>query len=256
MIVGFIRKPVQKPRRVQPECPVRLYSYLCSVEKRSGAHCVQLRFVNCSAKKVDSLFLRICGVGKDGEICYTLEALPLTGCGAEPRSVFGEERLMILPSAEIAELEITVQWVLFSDGMLWKRLPAHRLDSPEALGMVQCICGMWNAAEAESCAFCARPVAPSMPLQHELTVTSRIQGEYIPVPELSMEEFESMMQETAAVLRSMQEETEPEEEDDGSVVMEEETSNKGSRSIWVMLCIIVLLILAAAGILYYKGYFG
>lgn len=253
MIAAFIPKPVQKPRRLQPDCPVRLYSYLCSAEERSGVQCVQLRLVNCADKQVDSLFLRICGIGKNGEICYTLQNMPLTGCWAEPRRVFGENRRILLPSAEIAELEITVERVLFADGMLWKRLPAHRLDSPEALGMVRCACGMWNEAHGEHCGFCMRPVAPFEPVQEEATET----GDYVPVPELSMEEFESMMQETAAVLRSMQEQTEPQEDEPHCASeTEEEATAKRGRAIWIMLCIFAVLALVTLGALYYKGYFG
>ncbi len=265
MVAGFVRKPMQKPRRIQPACPVRLYSYLCSVEKRSGVRCVQLRFVNCSDRQVESLFLRICGLGKKGEICYTLESVPMANCAAEPRSVFGEERLIFLPSAEIAELEITVEWVLFSDGMLWKRLPEHPFDSPEALGMVQCACGMWNGEER--CDFCARPVhLPAVqapvpkkqpePLQHTPPDEEK-EAEDFSIPDLSVEEFESMMQETAFVLRSMQGETESYEEDEEFFDEEEESlPNTSNRSMWVMLAMIAVLALLTVAILYEKGYFG
>ncbi len=258
MIAAFIRKPIQKPKKLQPDCPVRLYSYMCSVEQRSGAHCVQLRFVNCAAKQVDSLFLRIRGVGTNGDICYTMESVPLASCYAQPRTVFGERRRLSLPSIAVAELEITVEWVLFSDGMLWKRLPSHRFDSPEDLGMVRCACGMWNEADADHCSFCIHPVASSAPLQNTQTEMKLTEGEYLSVPELSMEELESMMQETAAVLRSMQEEGESvaEEDDDGSAVIEEEIPNKGNHTIWILVCIMVVLALVTAGVLYSKGYFG
>ena len=209
MFPAMISKAMQKPRRLQPDCPARLYSYMCSVEQRSGLHSVQLRFVNCSEQKVDSLFLRICGIGEDGNPLYTMESVPLAGCAAEPRSVFGETRRLVLPSVAVAELEITVEWVLFSDGMLWKRLPTHRFDTPEALEMVRCACGMWNSAEAECCDFCAeavgRPAEPE-PMVEEPEEEAEPPVAVIPVPELSMEELERIMPETAALLRSMQEE--------------------------------------------------
>lgn len=256
MIAGFVRKPMQKPKRIQPDCPVRLYSYLCSVEKRSGAHCLQLRLVNGADRRVESLFLRISGLDGDGKACYTLESVPMANCAAEPHGVFGEDRTIFLPSVEVAELEITVEWVIFSDGMLWKRLPEHRFDTPEALGMAQCTCGMWNGEGR--CGYCARPVVQpvAQPVQ-EAPLTPEIEeDDAFSMPEWSKEDFESMMQETAFVLRGMQEETELEEDEDFFEEEEETPPKVSNRGIWTMLAIVAALALLAAAILYEKGYFG
>ena len=271
MIGEFIRKPVQKPRKIQPDCPVRLYSYVCSVEEHGRAHCVQLRLVNCTEREVESLFLRICGLGTDGSLCYRLESVPLARCMGAPRSAFGEERLIFLPSAEIAELEITVEWVLFSDGMIWKRLPEQRFDSHEALEMVRCACGMWKGDEKEPCGFCDRPagapaVLPLEPTEELLPSEKPVEKpllperhfEAFPVPELSLSEIESTMKETASVLRSMQEDGEPlqEEQEEPSAPTEEELPPSGNHGIWIMLAIVAVLAVVTAFVLYQKGYFG
>jgi hypothetical protein len=261
MIAEFIRKPVQKPRKIQPDCPVRLYSYVRSVEEYGRAHCVQLRLVNCAEREVESLFLRICGLGTDGSLCYRLESVPLARCMGAPRSAFGEERLIFLPSAEIAELEITVEWVLFSDGMIWKRLPEQRFDSHEALEMVRCACGMWKGDEKEPCGFCDRPAGASVVPSSESTEEAQLpemQFGAFPVPELSLSEIESMMKETASVLRSMQEDGEPlqEEQEEPSAPTEEELPPSGNHGIWIMLAIVAVLAVVTAFVLYHKGYFG
>ena len=260
MNVEFVRKPMQKPRKLQPDCPVRLYSYVCNVEKQSRSHCAQLRFVNCSDRQVDSLFLRMSGMGTDGKPRYTLESVPLAGCRAEAKSVFGEERLTFLPATDIEELEITVEWVLFSDGTIWKRLPEHLFDTPEALGMTQCDCGMWNTAER--CVFCGRPVSQSaarLPVE-ELSPTESHEEvkEEFTLPEFSLDDFSNMMQETAFVLRSMQETPEYSEEDDEEFVLDSEMeyAKSPSRTIWIMLLIIFASAVITAAVMYQKGYFG
>ena len=260
MNVEFVRKPMQKPRKLQPDCPVRLYSYVCNVEKQSRMHCAQLRFVNCTDRQVDSLFLRVSGMGTDGKPRYTLESVPLAGCRAEAKSVFGEERLIFLPATDIEELEITVEWVLFSDGMIWKRLPEHAFDAPEALGMGQCDCGMWNATER--CVYCARTVnkpAPQPLVEEEplLPVPTVEEKSGFSVPELSMDEFANMMQETAFVLRSMQEEPDFYDEDEEfSIVSEEDYPKPSRRGVWIMLFVVVALALLMLVVLDQRGYFG
>ena len=82
--------------------------------------------------------------------------LLLPACGAGPHTIFGEERLLLLDREAVYGLRVTVQRVLFEDGMLWRRLPEQALCPAANAAWPCCSCGMPNPPDAEVCALCGR----------------------------------------------------------------------------------------------------
>ncbi|MBP3411720.1 MAG: hypothetical protein J6K89_00500 [Oscillospiraceae bacterium] len=152
----FVYYPMQKPSRIQPECPVYIYAYSLAVQSYSGAAFVQLRLVNRSERVVHSVFLQVSGIDAQGDCLYELHYLPIAGCNAEPHEDFGEDHLLFLPEGHVRSLEVHVEDVLFEDGLIWRKQNRHQLLTPEQAGWKSCTCGMKNPGEAESCAFCRR----------------------------------------------------------------------------------------------------
>ncbi len=152
----FVYYPMQKPSRIQPECPVYIYAYSLAVQSYSGAAFVQLRLVNRSERVVHSVFLQVSGINAQGDCLYELHYLPIAGCNAEPHEDFGEDHLLFLPEGHVRSLEVHVEDVLFEDGLIWRKQNRHQLLTPEQAGWKSCTCGMKNPGEAESCAFCRR----------------------------------------------------------------------------------------------------
>lgn len=152
----FSLSEAQRHKWMQPECPVLVYSYRCCREKRSGAVFAQLRMVNRTERTIRSVSLRIEGLDRFDETVYTLRELLLPACGAGPHTIFGEERLLLLDREAVYGLRVTVQRVLFEDGMLWRRLPERALCPAADAAWPYCSCGMPNPPDAEVCALCGR----------------------------------------------------------------------------------------------------
>lgn len=152
----FSLSEAQRHKWMQPECPVLVYSYRCCKEKRSGAVFAQLRMVNRTERTIRSVSLRVEGLDRFDETVYTLRELLLPACGAGPHTIFGEERLLLLDREAVYGLRVTVQRVLFEDGMLWRRLPEQALCPAADAAWPCCSCGMPNPPDAEVCALCGR----------------------------------------------------------------------------------------------------
>lgn len=192
----FLRRNMQKPRLLQPDCPVYLHAYTCSVEQQSSAAYVQMRFVNRSEHVVGSLFLRIRGLDADGNESYQLGALPIAACHALPHTAFAEEHVLLLPPKPMQSLQITVETVMFEDGMIWRRMPHHALMTAEEAGWVTCSCGMKNPADAQRCGFCGCPLQKLA----ETVEESAAKPEEMPVIEEAVIEELPAAQEAAAEL--------------------------------------------------------
>ncbi len=154
----LITHPAQKPKLLQPDCPVYLHAYVRTVTKQELSACVQMRFINRCEQTVESLFLRVRGIDAQGNTSFEQNDVALTSCHAEPHTVFGEEQPIFLPRRFAEALEITVERVLFEDGMIWRRMPSHLLLRAEDTDWIDCECGMKNPPNAAQCAFCGKPI--------------------------------------------------------------------------------------------------
>ncbi len=156
--------PMRKPGRIQPECPVYLYSYGLAVQRSTGAAFVQLRLVNRWESRVHSVFLHITGKDMAGEELYELRYVPLVDCGGEAHKDFGEEQALFLPEGQVETLDVEIEDVLFEDGMIWRRQMGQQLLTAEEAGWVTCSCGMKNPKEAGTCCYC-RKALTSVPAE-------------------------------------------------------------------------------------------
>lgn len=165
----LVTRPVQKPKLLQPDCPVYLHAYVCTVSAQGLAACVQMRFINRGEQTVESLFLRVRGIDAQSNTSFEQNDIILA-VHAGPHSVFGEEQIFFLPRRFAESLEITVERVLFENGMIWRKMPSHQLLRTEESGWIDCECGMKNPPDAEACAFCAKPLKKDETEAAEATV--------------------------------------------------------------------------------------
>ena len=150
--------PMRKPVRIQPDSPVYVYGYGLAVQRSSGAAFVQMRLVNRWDTTIHSVFLHITGKDDAGDILYKLRYVPLIECGGQPHRDFGEEQVIFLPQGKVHSLDIEVEDVLFTDGMIWRSQSGQRLLTAQQAGWVTCSCGMKNPGEAQFCAYCRQPI--------------------------------------------------------------------------------------------------
>lgn len=157
----FDQLDVQRQTLLQPDSPVYVYCSRRSIERTSGAILAQVRMVNCSAYEVQTVFLQIEGLNAGGEVQYTLRELPITRCAAAPHQVFGETQLLMLDRTPVSSLRITVERVVFADGLLWRKLPEHTLIEEADSDWKRCSCGMMHPPEQERCILCGAELLPA-----------------------------------------------------------------------------------------------
>lgn len=150
----FLAEERQLHTFLQPECPVLIYCSRRSTEADTGAVFAQVRMVNRTDRTVTTVILQIEGLDAAGAVHYTQQDLILAECNAAPHSLFGEERMLVLPREAVACLRITVERVAFSDGTSWRKLPEQKMTTAEAAGWRACSCGMPNPAENTTCDLC------------------------------------------------------------------------------------------------------
>lgn len=155
----FIAHELQRHGYLQPECPAYVHCTRQSEEPRSGARFLQLRLVNRGEDTIETVVFDLEGLDACGEVCYIRQGLVMAKCLARPGEIFGEERLFTLERRKAAAFRITVERVVFSGGMIWRRLPHHRLTTIQEAGWKLCDCGMPNPEESKSCLLCGKELA-------------------------------------------------------------------------------------------------
>lgn len=167
----LIYYPMQKPLRIQPDCPVHIHAYSLAVHQDQSTAFTQIRLVNRSQRTVHSVFLQIEGKDPSGRSLYELRYVPVVGCYGQPHRDFGEEQPLFLPGGDVRSLELQVLDVLFQDGMIWRKQTVHQLLTAEEAGWETCSCGMKNPSEAGCCAYCGRELSavpsPTEPTEQE-----------------------------------------------------------------------------------------
>lgn len=220
----FLLHEVQKQTILQPECPAYIHCSRLCTEKRSQANFLQVRMVNRWDRVISSVFLGILGRDRDGSVLFDIREMVLADCNALPHTVFGENRLLALGRKYPAELQITVERIVFADGLIWRRLPGQKLVRAEEIGWTACRCGMKNPPEAAECALCGRKL--KAPANREETE---------PVPE------EKPAERPAPIVRQFIPRPPLPEEEEGT--------SKGLVALLVIL--VILAVLAAGGFLYW-----
>lgn len=159
----FAMRSVQRNELLQPQCPVYLHcSRICS-DSRSGACFAQLRLVNRSDWAIRTVIVCIECLAADGTVRDTLREHFLVNCNALPHSVFGEEQLLALVHEPVEALRVTIERVLFSDGLCWRRLPEQRILTVREAGWKRCGCALPNPPEARYCLLCGRALGVQTP---------------------------------------------------------------------------------------------
>lgn len=177
----FVPLALERRTVFQPECPVYVHCIRRSVERRGGAVLLQVRMVNCGEREVRTVFLRVEGLDAFGKSVYRIDELPVTNCAAAPRSIFGEERMLVLPRTEVERLRVTVERVIFADGTHWRRLPSHRLCTPQEAGYAECACGLPNPPQRERCMLCGSELTPPARMQQPVHIASAASEKPAPI---------------------------------------------------------------------------
>lgn len=181
----FFACDTEKPELIQPGCPVYLHCFRRNVERITEAQYLQVRLVNRSDYRVESVFLRVEGYAADGTAAYVLPELLLTKCAAAPHSVFGEDRLLALAQKPVKTLRIIVERVAFSDGMMWRRLGSQGFLPAEQ--WPQCpTCAMRNPPEQERCALCGGSLCQSADASKQPPVRAEQLPQQILAPECAL----------------------------------------------------------------------
>ena len=150
----FTMQPMQKQSFVQSECPIHVHCTRRFTDKRSGTNFIQVRLVNCSERLICDVYLCIEGFDRNKNRCFVRNEVVLADCNALPHTIFGENRILSLGSENAASVLVTVERICFADGMIWRKLPRHKLTDTESWSA--CVCGMKNHPNAASCSFCSR----------------------------------------------------------------------------------------------------
>ncbi|MBE6928026.1 MAG: hypothetical protein E7467_06010 [Ruminococcaceae bacterium] len=148
----FTLHEMKKQNMLQLHCPIHVHCSRQCTHNASGSKFVQLRMVNRSERIVCDVYISIEGTDYTGKSLFKRQMIVIPNCNAQPHSVFGEERLISLGVQENASLIVTVETVSFADGMLWRRLPSHRLTTDYR----RCSCALLNAPNAVVCDLCGK----------------------------------------------------------------------------------------------------
>lgn len=242
----FTLLETQRHTLLQPECPIYVHCSRRCVARSTGAVFLQVRMVNCGEREIRTVFLCVEGLNAQGETLYTMRELILPDCGAKPHSVFGERQMLALERTKVCALRITVERVVFTDGMLWRRLPTHRVTTVQEAGWRFCTCGMPNPPERERCGLCRKPL--SAPQEGPALVSEAMPEQPLLLPEELTPLFGPQISEQP--LPAM-EDLSPEQED--------ETDEDSGAPNWLIILACILgvgAMLALVGfLLFYLRYF-
>lgn len=159
----FALMQTQKQPELQPDCPIYIHCTRRCRDKASGAVFLQVRMVNRSDSLVETVILRGEGLDAQGETVYTMKELILANCNAQPRSIFGENKILAIDPAPVERVRMTVERVIFSSGMIWRRMPGQGLVPGEKTLWKTCKCGMRNPPKQAHCELCGRAFVQPVP---------------------------------------------------------------------------------------------
>ena len=117
---SYLVHQVHKHPPLQGGCPIQVQRYRLAEDQDRGITLLQLRMGNRSDKAIKIVFLRVEAPAAEDGTVRKLSGVTFASCDAEPGEPFGEDRVIILPWSEIAEVRICVELVVFSDGQRWK----------------------------------------------------------------------------------------------------------------------------------------
>lgn len=147
-----------KQPEIQPDSPVYIHCSRRCVEESTNAVFLQVRLVNRTDEPIRTVVLQIEGLSEYGVVLYTMRDMILAECNAKPHTVFGEKKILALEHTPVHRVRITVEKVIYEDGIIWRRQPGQKLVSAKEKGWTTCECGMRNPPEAAYCELCGRPI--------------------------------------------------------------------------------------------------
>jgi len=250
----FALHQMQEYTYAAPGCPVRVCCSRQCTERRSGLNFVQVRLQNLSDRFICNVFLTIEAFGAEGECLYELRRVVQPDCNAEAGAIFGEERLIALGGPVAASLLITVESVVFDDGMLWRKDTIYCPGKQETAAPTQL-----SASEEPTEAQCEEPIdirseepSPmietldpriaqiiSEPIERRI---ERIMGQ---MADTRPEQRSSMPPETRSELSALQD---PELSAMQDPELEPPATKKRSYALWIWLLVILGLVLVATAV--------
>ena len=139
----YVVHEVQKQLPLQKGSPAQVHCYRCVEDCCSGSMLLQLRMVNQSEKCIKSVFLRVEVLNEKDVTGSAITGLTFARCNAAPHSVFGEDRVVMLPWKKVDSVRVSVELVVFDDGKRWHETEA--LPSREEY----CVCDQPDPRERE-----------------------------------------------------------------------------------------------------------
>lgn len=152
----FNTLPTLRQPELQPDSPVYVHCSRRCEDSRSGAVFLQVRLINRTDRGIKTVVLRVEGLNGFGVTVYTTDELILADCAAKPHSVFGENKILAIDRTPVSRVRISVERVVFDNGIQWNRLPDRGLVNEEDAGWITCTCGMRNPPGESCCALCRK----------------------------------------------------------------------------------------------------
>lgn len=152
----FITMETCKQPEIQPDSPVYIHCSRRCKEEKTGAMFLQVRLVNRTDAPIRTVLLQVEGLSEYGTVLYTMRDMILAECKAKPHAVFGENKILALEHTPVARVRITVEKVVYEDGIIWRRRKGQGLVSAREKGWHSCTCGMRNPPEATLCELCGK----------------------------------------------------------------------------------------------------
>lgn len=178
----FTTMETYKQPEIQPDSPVYIHCSRRCVEQSIGAAFLQLRLVNRTDATVRTVVVQIEGLNENGAVLYTMPNVILAECDAQPHTAFGENKILALERTPIHRVRVTVEKVVYEDGIIWRRQKGQRLISAQEEGWRTCQCGMRNPPVADFCELCGEELTKQVPAsQPSVENFPEIQVPYIEV---------------------------------------------------------------------------
>lgn len=228
----FAMMQTQKQPELQPECPIYVHCTRRCRDRASGSMFLQVRLVNRSDSVVNTVILQVEGLNSGGGVVYTMQELILADCDARPRGIFGENKILAIDRTPVERVRVTVERVVFSSGVIWRRMPEQRLVSEEASRWKTCKCGMRNPPQQKNCELCGRAFVQAVQRLDQMPSPAEEDFPEIRVPYIPMQPPEAPAFFPEETFVPPAEPVEPEEESAGWLV--------------VLLCVLGVVALAAA----------
>ncbi|NLA05573.1 MAG: protein kinase, partial [Firmicutes bacterium] len=110
--------------------PLILAAHVLVKDNLTGGVSVQCKFQNLGKERVEAVYIAISCVGVDREAVESIDEYVYLDLAAKPGLTFGDDQLIPLPDRTTRYYTITLQKVVFADGVVWKNAGAKGFMPP------------------------------------------------------------------------------------------------------------------------------